>query len=116
MTHLIASIILDFPHPFGPMIPVKLLGKERVVESTNVLKPDNLILVRRIENPSIDYNIISGIILLSGETIMELHRKILETFDNPEIKEDYLITMDIPEFTCLCPLTGQPDYAEFVIQ
>lgn len=116
MTHLIASMILDFPHPFGPMIPVKLLGKERVVESTNVLKPDNLILVRRIENPSIDYNIISGIILLSGETIMELHQKILETFDNPEIKEDYLITMDIPEFTCLCPLTGQPDYAEFVIQ
>jgi len=51
ITHLIASIILDLPHPFGPIIPVKLLGKDREVESTNVLKPDNLILVRRIENP-----------------------------------------------------------------
>ncbi len=47
---------------------------------------------------------------------MKLHQKILDTFDNPETKEDYLITMDIPEFTCLCPLTGQPDFAEFTIQ
>ena len=116
ITHRIASIILDFPQPFGPIIPVRLLGKERVVESTNVLKPANLILVRRIENPSIDYNIISGIILLSGDTLMKLHSKILDTFENPEIKEDYLITMDIPEFTCLCPLTGQPDFAEFAIE
>jgi 7-cyano-7-deazaguanine reductase len=96
-------------------MPVKLLGKESVVESTNVLKPANLIFVRRIENPSIDYNIILGIILLSGDILMKLHSKILDTFENPETKEDYLITMDIPEFTCLCPLTGQPDFAEFVI-
>ena len=47
---------------------------------------------------------------------MTLHHKILDTFENPENKEDYLITMDIPEFTCLCPLTGQPDFAEFVIK
>ena len=47
---------------------------------------------------------------------MKLHHKILDTFENPENKEDYLITMDIPEFTCLCPLTGQPDFAEFVIK
>ena len=46
---------------------------------------------------------------------MKLHSKILDTFENPEIKEDYLITMDIPEFTCLCPLTGQPDFAEIKI-
>ena len=44
ITHLIASIILDLPHPFGPTIPVRLLGKFREVESTNVLKPDNFIL------------------------------------------------------------------------
>ena len=42
-------------------------------------------------------------------------KKILDTFENPQGKDDYLITMDIPEFTCLCPLTGQPDFAEFVI-
>ena len=40
-------------------------------------------------------------------------RDILETFENPEKKNDYLIKMDIPEFTCICPLTSQPDFAEF---
>ena|SRR5579871_4808794 len=34
----------------------------------------------------------------------------LETFDNPAA-EDYTIRMQIPEFTCLCPKTGQPDFA-----
>lgn len=46
---------------------------------------------------------------------MQAKDKILDTFENPQLKEDYLITMEIPEFTCLCPLTGQPDFAEFVI-
>ena len=47
--------------------------------------------------------------------MMQSKNKILDTFENPHIKEDYLITMEIPEFTCLCPLTGQPDFAEFII-
>jgi 7-cyano-7-deazaguanine reductase len=34
----------------------------------------------------------------------------LETFDNPS-ERDYTIRMQIPEFTCLCPKTGQPDFA-----
>ena len=37
--------------------------------------------------------------------------KNLETFDNPQTKTDYTIRIDTPEFTCLCPLTGQPDFA-----
>lgn len=37
--------------------------------------------------------------------------KQLETFDNPNPGRDYLIHMEIPEFTCLCPKTGQPDFA-----
>jgi len=37
--------------------------------------------------------------------------KQLETFDNPETGRDYTIRMHIPEFTCLCPRTGQPDFA-----
>ena len=37
--------------------------------------------------------------------------KILEVFDNPNIKRDFVIRIDIPEFTCLCPKTGQPDFA-----
>jgi 7-cyano-7-deazaguanine reductase len=35
----------------------------------------------------------------------------LETFANPELTRDYTIRMQIPEFTCLCPRTGQPDFA-----
>ena len=35
----------------------------------------------------------------------------LETFANPEPRRDYTIRMQIPEFTCLCPRTGQPDFA-----
>jgi 7-cyano-7-deazaguanine reductase len=41
--------------------------------------------------------------------------KKLDTFPNPAPKRDYLIHFDCPEFTCLCPLTGQPDFATFVI-
>jgi 7-cyano-7-deazaguanine reductase len=35
----------------------------------------------------------------------------LETFVNPSPDRDYTIRMSIPEFTCLCPKTGQPDFA-----
>jgi len=38
--------------------------------------------------------------------------KFLETFDNPNPERDYHIRIDSPEFTCLCPKTGQPDFAE----
>ena len=37
--------------------------------------------------------------------------KALETFENPNSARDYHIHMEIPEFTCLCPKTGQPDFA-----
>ena len=36
--------------------------------------------------------------------------KTLETFPNPAPHRDYQIHMEIPEFTCLCPKTGQPDF------
>ncbi len=38
-------------------------------------------------------------------------RKDLETFPNPRPGRDFAIHMRIPEFTCLCPKTGQPDFA-----
>ena len=41
--------------------------------------------------------------------------KKLEVFDNPAPARDYEILFDCPEFTCLCPLTGQPDFAHFKI-
>lgn len=42
--------------------------------------------------------------------------KILERFPNPEPARDYEIAFDCPEFTCLCPLTGQPDFARITIR
>src|SRR3989440_12681672 len=41
--------------------------------------------------------------------------KRLETFPNPAPERDYRIHMEIPEFTCLCPMTGQPDFATLVL-
>ena len=41
--------------------------------------------------------------------------KQLETFPNPKPGRDYHILFDCPEFTCLCPMTGQPDFATIVI-
>jgi len=41
--------------------------------------------------------------------------KRLETFANPARGRDYRIHMEIPEFTCLCPMTGQPDFATLVL-
>lgn len=41
---------------------------------------------------------------------------IFETFDNPNPDIDYTIEIEIPEFTCLCPKTGQPDFATINIE
>ena len=40
----------------------------------------------------------------------------LETFANPELARDYSIRMQMPEFTCLCPRTGQPDFATLELE
>ena len=42
--------------------------------------------------------------------------KTLQAFANPAPERDYVIRFDVPEFTCLCPLTGQPDFAHFTIE
>ncbi|MFM9968933.1 MAG: preQ(1) synthase [Burkholderiales bacterium] len=41
--------------------------------------------------------------------------KKLLTFANPNPERDYVIHMRIPEFTCLCPMTGQPDFAVLLL-
>ena len=50
-------------------------------------------------------------------TIYEDHYnpKVLETFDNLHPDNEYLVTFDCPEFTALCPITGQPDFGRIVI-
>lgn len=40
----------------------------------------------------------------------------IETFQNPSLVRDYTIRMQIPEFTCLCPRTGQPDFATLELE
>ena len=40
----------------------------------------------------------------------------LEIFANPSPQRDYTIRIRIPEFTCLCPKTGQPDFAELLLE
>jgi 7-cyano-7-deazaguanine reductase len=41
--------------------------------------------------------------------------KRLQTFINPAPERDFRIHMEIPEFTCLCPMTGQPDFATLTL-
>jgi 7-cyano-7-deazaguanine reductase len=40
----------------------------------------------------------------------------LETFDNPHPDRDYTVRIRMPEFTCLCPKTGQPDFATLLLE
>ena len=40
----------------------------------------------------------------------------LELFDNPSPERDYVITIKCPEFTSVCPRTGQPDFGEIIIE
>src|SRR3954468_6107024 len=40
---------------------------------------------------------------------------VLDAVDNPHPEEDYAVRFTAPEFTTLCPITGQPDFAHFVI-
>jgi len=42
-------------------------------------------------------------------------RKALQTFPNPTPGRDFRIHVEMPEFTCLCPITGQPDFAVLVL-
>ena len=41
--------------------------------------------------------------------------EMLETFENKHKENDYVVTLDCPEFTTLCPKTGQPDFGHIVI-
>ena len=45
-----------------------------------------------------------------------LPSKDLQVFANPAPERDYVIEFEVPEFTCNCPLTGQPDFAQFHIE
>ncbi len=42
--------------------------------------------------------------------------KTLETFPNPHPDRDYVVRVETSEFTCVCPMTGQPDFAHIAIE
>ena len=50
-----------------------------------------------------------------GEVPGSPDNAVLETVPNPRAGTDYLVRFTVPEFTSLCPVTGQPDFAHFVI-
>ena len=45
-----------------------------------------------------------------------MNRSILEVFPNPALERDYLITHHCPEFTSVCPMTGQPDFGTIIFE
>src|SRR5277367_3096861 len=55
------------------------------------------------------------IVLYAAGPMTTQPTKQLDTFPNPRVGRDYHIAFDCPEFTCLCPMTGQPDFATITI-
>ena len=53
---------------------------------------------------------------LTGNLMTTKPSRQLETFANPNPQRDYEIAFEAPEFTCLCPMTGQPDFATIRIR
>ena len=63
-------------------------------------------------------NELKGVTLLGNQNTRydyEYNPQVLETFDNKHPENEYLVTLDCPEFTSLCPKTGQPDYGHIII-
>ena len=59
-----------------------------------------------------------GLVQLGGKTeyLSDYDPSVLETFENQHQENDYWVRFNCPEFTSLCPITGQPDFAEIVIE
>ncbi|HAC34452.1 MAG TPA: NADPH-dependent 7-cyano-7-deazaguanine reductase QueF [Gammaproteobacteria bacterium] len=51
-----------------------------------------------------------------SESTIDTPSELLETFTNPAPERDYTINIRAPEFTCLCPKTGQPDFATLKLE
>ena len=64
-------------------------------------------------------NELEGVTLLGNQGTKyptDYSPELLETFVNKHPEREYLVTFNCPEFTSLCPKTGQPDFAKIVIQ
>ena len=61
---------------------------------------------------------LEGVTLLGNQGTsyeFDYHPDVLETFENMHPENDYVVTLDCPEFTSLCPKTGQPDFGRIII-
>ncbi|MBD5311949.1 MAG: preQ(1) synthase [Muribaculaceae bacterium] len=61
---------------------------------------------------------LEGVTLLGNQKVSyptDYAPQLLETFDNKHTDRDYVVTFDCPEFTTLCPKTGQPDFGHIFI-
>jgi 7-cyano-7-deazaguanine reductase len=71
-----------------------------------------------LQNMPRNENELKGVTLLGNQNTRydyEYNPQVLETFDNKHPENDYLVTLDCPEFTSLCPKTGQPDFGHIII-
>jgi 7-cyano-7-deazaguanine reductase len=57
-----------------------------------------------------------GLTLLTGKDRKSKPSKKLETFPNRHPQRNYVVTLETDEFTCVCPMTGQPDFARLTIE
>ena len=61
---------------------------------------------------------LKGVTLLGNQNTQynyDYTPEVLETFENKHPENEYLVTLDCPEFTSLCPKTGQPDFGHIII-
>jgi 7-cyano-7-deazaguanine reductase len=74
-------------------------------------------MARKKSTPAAPHNVdpLSVSERLAPVTPPSVPSKQLDVFPNPAPERDYLIQFQVPEFTCHCPLTGQPDFAHFTI-
>ena len=72
----------------------------------------------KIEPMSRNEQELKGVTLLGNQNTKynyDYTPEVLETFENKHPENEYLVILDCPEFTSLCPITGQPDFAEIKI-
>src|SRR5262249_45625416 len=125
-TQRTASITFDLPQPLGPTMPTSCPGTGMWVGSTKDLKPARLICLS-LKVAVLVWREGRCLGMYNSQAVWERYFSCrlarmpakpvrrLATFANPQPARDYRIHMEIPEFTCLCPKTGQPDFATLVL-
>lgn len=63
-----------------------------------------------------DRTVFEGLTLLGGKGRRAKASRKLETFANRHPQRNYVVTLETDEFTCVCPMTGQPDFARLIIE